>query len=140
MLAGYNLVPMTILVSNPRAFIDIESTECSHVARDHHIAYGTCVERSEGITKVVRVCQKCALEWSDRVHRDTVTCDYCGHTLSKDRALLWMPKSAHPERGDEPQVVCSSCVLGSWDFKQDVKADEVMFRNSKGGCRGSDKS
>lgn len=125
LMLKYPLVPMVILVGNPRAFPSFERVRCEHVEANHLVAFGVGVERCSDRTIMRTFCRECARAWSDKMHIETVECDYCHNHIPKDRVLTWMPSSASP-RSDQPMLVCPTCAIESDSLHEDLVYDRAL--------------
>jgi hypothetical protein len=120
------LVPVTILVGNPKAFHGFEKCSCVHVDEKPYLAYGVGVERDANQTTIRTLCLECARVWSERMHITTMQCDYCQERFAKDIMLTWMPFSASVAHGDQPMLVCPSCAISSESLREDYAYDELL--------------
>jgi len=129
-IAIANTVPMVAMVPISTGMLNLDADMCDHVRHSKRAVHSLVLERKAGITLISRLCMACAYQWTVRMHALQVICDYCNNPVPKDKALLWMPKTASAERGDEPMTVCPFCASTSPSLREDINADETQFLRS----------
>jgi len=122
-----NTVPMVVMVPVSTGMLNLDADMCEHVRDNKRAVHSLVIERKAGASIITRLCMACAYKWTVHMHGSKVTCDYCNNPVSKDKALLWMPKTASADRGDEPMTVCPFCASTSASLREDVNEDETQF-------------